>query len=297
MERILVNIVSDEDPNLLAREVPSTDRFSVTYSSGPQKSKINVFFGVMSEVPDEAVRRQSLLIVAEPPEIHRYSRELLRSFRWVLSPEYRYLRDLPNFVPIAGCVPWRIGVEHETGNPRLTMTRQQISSIEPPTQQVLTAVVSNKSKTVLQRRRIRFVELLSRELPNFELFGRERRPVADKLDAHLMGRFHFASENSSHPMCFSEKLTDALLAGNHVFYSGHPSTVRFFDPRSITMVDLRFPTLALKRVKAVMATAHTGADARAAMENRARVLEVYNFQAQLLSFLSHEANPPLTGAS
>ncbi len=293
MEKIQVNIVSDEMPEILAREAPSAERFSITYSIVPQHAAINVFFGVMSKIPDEAVRRQSILFVAEPPEIHRYSREMLSSFRWVLAPEYRYLRGLPNFVPIAGCVPWRIGIEHETGNPKLTLSRDQIASLEPPTQQVLTAVVSEKSKTPLQRRRRRFVELLSRELPNFELFGRERRPIADKLDAHLMGRFHFASENSFHRACFSEKLTDGLLVGNHVFYSGHPSAVRFFDPRSITMVDLRFPTLALNQIRSVMARAHTEEDARAAMDNRARVLEVYNFQTQLINFLSRESTIPL----
>lgn len=296
MEKIQVNIVSDEMPELLAREAPSNERFPITYSKVPQHAAINVFFGVMSKVPEEAVRRQSILFVAEPPEIHRYGREMLGSFRWVLAPEYRYLRGLPNFVSIAGCVPWRIGIEHETGKPKLTLTRDEIAALEPPTQHVLTAVVSEKSKTPLQKRRIRFVDLLSRELPNFELFGRERRPVADKIDAHLMGRFHFASENSSHRACFSEKLTDALLVGNHVFYSGHPSAVRFFDPRSITMLDLRFPKLALKKVRSVMTRAHTEEDFRAALNNRARVLNKYNFQTQLIDFLSRESTIPMLRA-
>jgi hypothetical protein len=293
VEKIQVNIVSDEKPDILAREAPSSERFSISYSTEPHKAKTNVFFGVMSKIPDEAVRRQSILFVAEPPEIHRYSREMLSSFRWVLAPEYRYLRGLPNFVPIAGCVPWRIGIEHETGNPKLTLTRNDIASLEPPTQHVLTAVVSEKSKTPLQKRRISFVELLSRELPNFELFGRERRPVADKVDAHLMGRFHFASENSSHRACFSEKLTDALLVGNHVFYSGHPSALRFFDPRSITMLDLRFPTLALRKIRSVMARSQTEEDARAALDNRARVLNEFNFQTQLINFLSRQPTIPM----
>ena len=293
MEKIQVNIVSDEMPEMLAREAPSTERFSITYSTVPQQAAINVFFGVMSKVPDESVRRQSILFVAEPPEIHRYSRELLRSFRWVLAPEYRYLRGLQNFVPIAGCVPWRIGIELETGNPKLTLTRDEIAVLEQPTQHVLTAVVSEKSKTPLQKRRIRFVELLSRELPNFELFGRERRPVVDKIDAHLMGRFHFASENSSHRACFSEKLTDALLVGNHVFYSGHASVLRFFNPRSITMLDLRFPGLALRKVRSVMARSHTEEDYRAALDNRARVLNEYNFQTQLINVLSRESTFPM----
>lgn len=296
MEKCQVNIVSDEMPEIFAREAPSAERFSITYSTVPQHAAINVFFGVMPKVPDDAVRKQSILFVAEPPEIHRYSREMLSSFRWVLAPEYRYLRGLPNFVPIAGCVPWRIGIEHETGNPKLTLTRDQIASLEPPTQHVLTAVVSEKSKTPLQKRRIRFVDLLSRELPNFQLFGRERRPVADKIDAHLMGRFHFASENSSHRACFSEKLTDGLLVGNHVFYSGHRSALRFFDPRSITMLDLRFPALALKKVKSVMARAYTEEDARAALDNRARVLDEYNFQTQLINFLSREPTIPMLRA-
>jgi hypothetical protein len=123
-------------------------------------------------------------------------------------------------------------------------------------------------------------------MPSFALFGRNSRLLPDKMEAHLMGRYHLAIENSAHPLYFTEKLTDALLMGNHVFYAGHPESVSLFNTKTITPIDLSWSNseifdLIVGVMNQIRGEDHTDA----ARENRSLVLDKYNLHAQLIGAL------------
>lgn len=280
---MLVNLIYRPDKlNGIDRQRDPSLDIGFIYSDDPQPGYINVLLGSHDFYLSDADAARSIFVLTEPPEVERYSLERLSKFWKVLGPPFRYLAKLRNLVPEGGLVPWRIGVAHEAGRPKPTLDRNDIANLAFPTGPQVSAVISGKTGSRRQRARIELSRHLETELDNFELFGRDTRLVEDKYEAHMLGTFHLAVENSYHRLYFTEKLTDALLAGNHVFYGGHPSSVRQFDTESITLINpLLPPWLIKRRIKQVIENYDYESSERARSVNRALVLDRFNLHSAI----------------
>jgi len=195
IDKVLVNFVV-ETPELVAREAIEREGIDLSYSRQHIRGATNVFLGQWDEQLVFNHAKDSVFVVTEPPEIHRWSTSFLRAFLAVISPPHRYLRSLPNFHRGQGLLPWRIGVRHETNDPVPTLSASQIRGLGFPSDPILTAVISDKAVTRMHRKRLKLIDCLQKRLSNFVLYGRGHETIPDKMHALQSGRFHLAIENS-----------------------------------------------------------------------------------------------------
>jgi len=290
-----VHIVSNEKEKLLAREFEPNSKCAFTYGLIPRSECTNVFFGIPEALPSPGLLARSIFVLTEPPEIMRYDIRLLESFGLVIGPRFGYLRGLKNFEVARGVLLWRIGANPETGAEYPVTSRSELEALPIPTGPRITAVVSGKSKTRMQRDRLALVHYLEKKLDNFYLFGRDHRLLIDKLDAHQQGVFHLAVENSNHPYYFTEKLTDPLLVGNHVFYGGNRLSRRLFNTQTVTPISWRSPSRTLGQIRKVIDTYDPSHHRGAIIDNRERVLRRFNLQSEICRILESDRVARLLG--
>lgn len=291
--KFIINmVVAEHLIPLVARQEISSKSLSFEYSAQPRLGVHNVFLKIPAREAVEKFAKSSTLVLLEPPEILRYPKSVLRRFACVIGPRFPATENLENFYQAGGLTIWRIGVDHEFGPPRVRLSSAELCSMPLPEGGQLSTVVSGKRNTFMQRRRLRLARELERTSPIFHSFGRNSRVIADKLEAHLVGAFHLAVENSSHPDYFTEKLTDGLLAGNHIFYGGHPASVTHFDSRSITLLDLRRGVnYNLGKIAERVSAPTSQEDLAARFINRKIVAERQNLHAHLARMIALRGAP------
>ena len=115
------------------------------------------------------------------------------------------------------------------------------SALEMPEKQDLISVVtSNKAFTHYQRKRIAFIEELTRLIPDrLVIYGHGQRSIDDKKDALLPYRYHLAIENCDGPDLWTEKLADPFLCGAFPFYAGCTNVESYFPAGSFEYIDLQ----------------------------------------------------------
>lgn len=280
---LVINFVSELEPALFAREADRYPGVDFNYSSAPIGSALNVFYGPQANEVSLDIRKSSFFVMTEPPEICRWPLEYLRCFRLVLGPNFRYTRNLSNFFRADGLLPWRIGVAHEIGQDRPTLSRADIADLGLPDRDLVTTVVSSKKGTRMQRERIALTRYLEEHLDGFIVFGRDDNFIADKKDALVMGRYHLAVENSAHEGSFTEKLADPLLVGNTVFYGGHRKSLRGLNRRTIIAIDASRPKAVLEIIKRTRNEGETSESMSAKLENRNLILRDFNLHRQVVA--------------
>ena len=279
---LAINFVTDIDFKLLERQQVSDKRVQFFYSTSPAEDALNVIYGAQSDKYDGFDRRSAFFVVTEPPEIHRWRPRDLIGYRLVLGPYYSYLVTLSNFFPVYGIYPWRLGVAHELGRHAPTLTKTNLMSADFPNRNLVSTVMSLKSRTGLQRKRIQLCNFLEKKIDDFVVFGRDTNPVEDKFDALIAGRFHLAVENASHFGFFTEKLTDPLLVGNTVFYGGHPWSIPGLNPASIVSIDVENPRAVLDQIKRMRDEPQSEEEVSARAHNRFAVMATLNIHRQVI---------------
>lgn len=214
--------------------------YELMITNSPVISDWTVFRSLESAIVWRSqVAGRTALIVSEPPEIQRYPLSLTRQFDLVLGPRFRYISGRANYRLLECSFPSRLGFLEEQidfGDSAQLPTNQ-----ETELHSRISVVTSNKKRTRGQRRRLRLLRYLSRSGLNLERYGRGFRPVADKATVLNQTVFHLALENSVHPFYWTEKLIDALISRNVVFYLGTDELPSALDRRSIVTLPKRFP--------------------------------------------------------
>jgi len=136
------------------------------------------------------------------------------------------------------------------------------------------------------RKRFEFAKLLKAHFGDkMDLFGRGLNEIEDKWDALEPYQYHVAIENSAVNDYWTEKLADAFLAGCHPIYYGCPNIDRYFDPSSLTPIDIDQPEKATAVIEACIAQNQYEASKDLIWEARTMVLDRYNLFALIADYI------------
>jgi hypothetical protein len=271
-----VNVVCDFGGLLALQKAVVATRFDYVFSDKPVRADYHVVVGQLGPQSIPPGSRAQLFVVLEPPEIHRYDLSVIRLYTATIGPGFRYLRNLPRHSVALGLFPWRVGYDAESNAlPREFALPDPVESDARP---VVSALISGKTATSKQRRRRAAAAYFSKHLPAFRLAGRDTQLVRDKADFHRLGKFHLAVENSRHLNYNTEKLFDAILMKNLVFYDGDLRFLEFFDRRAFHPLDVNRKRASLRKILRVTRARRPVEEEDEALEtNRNLVLTRYNF--------------------
>lgn len=289
---MLVNVVSQIPAAIWNREVPPQSSLEYVHTRDPVSADIHVIYGLREKLSIPNAPDNVVFVASEPPEIRRYNLAILTNYRLVVGPRFGYLNALANYRPLTAVAPWWVGTSagaskhYEQVSESAGYSRKQLSEGFAPEIDRVAAIVSNKAQTPLQQQRLRLVDYLLRHCADFEAFGLEHLPVQDKSEVLSQYRYHLAVENSIHHGYWTEKLSDAVLMDNYLFYRGDPSLSDYFSMSSIRRIN---PWDFEETYALIMQSIESGqwsASAEARLTNRRLLLDRWSFHRELESLLS-----------
>jgi hypothetical protein len=197
-------------------------------------------------------------------------------------------------------LPWWAGIRMESGAEWRAVADYDFfkAAVLPEKADRISVINSGKRMVAGHEARGRFVAALKERFGDrVELFGRDSRPVADKLDAIAPFKYHLAIENSVEPHYWSEKLADAFLGDAMPIYCGCPNVSEYFPADSICRIDVRDHAAALRSIEAALASdafSRTAALRAAAREQLMDQHNLFAFLARVLPTLPPAAPRAVT---
>jgi hypothetical protein len=223
---------------------------------------------------------KAVLICHEPPDIKNYHPGFLRQFDVVVSCHKGFRH--PNVMYRQQGLPWLAGsftlrgpADHYDAVAELGYD-DFAAMPRPAKPRKLSTITSNIAKVRGHRKRQQFMELMQQAIPELDVYGRGRNPVADKKDALLPYTFHLALENSAVDHYWTEKLADSYLCHAFPIYYGAPNLADYFPPDSFLAVDIARPRDAVAKIRQLLDNGLNDRQLAAMAEARDLVLNKYN---------------------
>lgn len=222
----------------------------------------------------------TLLITGEPPSVKTYHPRFAAQFARVLTCQ-RGLKH-PNVIYGQQALPWMIGCRYvsETGQWDRSYSKDydELSAMTAvPKTKLLSVLSSDKAFTPGHKRRLAFVEALQERFGSeIDVFGRGIRPVEDKWDAIAPYKYHVVIENGQFPDYWTEKLSDALLAGAYPLYAGSPNIGDYFPDAVLTRLNTAEFGTAITQIEKEIAANRFEATVSTRQEAARRLINEYN---------------------
>jgi len=231
----------------------------------------------------------TILITCEPPALKTYKTEFLRQFAAVITCHANI--DHPHPVFQQPGLPWHIGRRQKDHvNVEFSKDYDELKAMTSiPKTKLLSVISSSKVMSEGHRKRLDFAKRLKTYFGDkVELFGRGLNEIEDKWDALAAYQYHVALENSAVNDYWTEKLSDAFLAGCHPIYYGCPNIDRYFDPASLTPIDLDHPGTAIAVIEACIEQKKYESSKQKVWEARGEVLDRYNLFALIADYIAND---------
>ncbi|WP_170758379.1 glycosyltransferase family 10 domain-containing protein [Ruegeria lacuscaerulensis] len=233
-------------------------------------------------------RHRTAIIAAEPEVIFGYKKKYLEQFGIVVTTNQKDL-DAKTW-RTATCWYWYAGINFDhPADKALLRGYDFFDSLEPPEKSdKISIVTSDKTLTEFQRRRLRFIDEITRRIPDhLEIFGRGIRQVPDKADALLPYKYHIALENCEGLDTWTEKFADPVLCWTFPFYAGCDNLAEYFPRNSFLQIDLDNPEAAVNDMMECLNSDRWGKMIKDIGQAREKILKQYNL-AFLLDRLAAE---------
>lgn len=239
------------------------------------------------------------LITMEPPLAREYHGAYLAQFDRVLTCQTGIRH--PGRILGAQGLPWHAGIDRGVGGEIEGAGRRRLRgyddfvAMEPaPKKDAISIITSRAGFLPGHVRRLRFIEALTARLKDkVELFGRDVRPIGDKLEALSGYKYHLVLENSRLPHYWTEKLADAFLGHAYPIYSGCTNIGHYFAPETMTAIDIDDPAAAIDAIERALAENAYDRTLAARAAARGDVLDRYNLFSVAADLV---ANTPDRGA-
>lgn len=224
-------------------------------------------------------RERTLLLLSEPRSVVYFPDSYVRQFGVVYScqPELSGANVL--YGPAA--IWWFVGIGLDgRPTPALADTvcyRALKGAPLPRKTKMMSIIVSNKTFSAGHFARYRFVlKLKARYGDRIDFYGKGFNRVDDKWDALAPYKYTIAIENSVSDTYFTEKVSDAFLAGCHVVYSGCRRIADYFPPEALSLIDIADFDSACRVIDRLLADDPYEDSVEAIMTAKDNVLEKYN---------------------
>ncbi len=219
----------------------------------------------------------TLLMLSEPPEVCHFPKSYTSQFARLHTCQASMHRDNATFGPAA--LPWFVGFGKQEGqNTKYSFSYDDLAEKPLPAKsRRISLITSNKCFTRGHIARLRFTKQLLEAFPGqIDVFGHGFNPIDDKWDALAPYRYTISIENSRADHYWTEKLSDAMLAGCHVIYSGAPNVGSYFPSAPVTTIDIDDFESARKTIESLLSSDPYDAETDALMAARRDVLDKYN---------------------
>jgi hypothetical protein len=244
-----------------------------------------VYSDLLQEETVECGAGKTALITTEPPACKTYDRDFAAQFDWVIT-QHRALKH-PRKIYSHPALPWEGGrVQIDGKNVAFSKSYDELKTLWPISKIKLVSVISSTlSGSPGHRDRLAFVQRLQKHFgERLDVFGRGLRAIPDKWDAIAPYRYHITIENSVCPDYWTEKLSDAFLAGAYPIYHGAPNVFDYFPKSSLTQIDIRKPESAIAQIEAILGS--DTAEKAPLLQAREYILEQANLFPFLVNFCS-----------
>lgn len=234
-------------------------------------------------------KENTVFVAHEPPTLRTYRSDFLQQFAAVITSDARI--DHPNPVLQQSGLPWHVG-RRQKGHVNMGFTKdydelKAITSIDKT--KMISVVSSSKAMTEGHRQRVDFaLRLKSHFGDKIDLFGRGLNEIEDKWDALADYRYHVAIENSEVNHYWTEKISDAFLAGCHPIYHGCPNIAAYFSPGSFTMININEPEKAIGTIESCIAQDLYTSSRQWIWESREKVLDQYNLFPMIANYIAKD---------
>lgn len=195
-------------------------------------------------------KENTILILGEPPQVKKYDQKFINQFSLLITCQ-RGL-DHPRVINYQPGLSWFVGFNAITREFDIySKNYDELKKIRKFNKTKLISIVtSNKTSTEGHKKRLKFIELAKKFFPDdLDIYGARVNMVPDKWDALAPYKYHIALENNVYPDYWTEKISDAYLAGSFPFYSGCPNLSDYFSPKSFLAIDINKPEETLEMIK------------------------------------------------
>jgi hypothetical protein len=238
----------------------------------------------------------TILITHEPPTIRRYRATYLKQFSTVITSH----RDIWHHHPVyeQQALPWHVG-RKQRSHVDLSWSKdydELISIRNFNKKNKISVVCSSKKFSPGHKKRLEFSYHLKEVFGDgIDLFGRGIEEIEDKWDALASYKYHIAMENCAVDDYWTEKLSDAFLAGCHPVYYGCPNIGKYFNPAALTQIDINKPEKAIQTISACLENNTFEMSKNEIMKARLDVLNRYNVFPMIASLVEQKKQKVVSG--
>ena len=225
-------------------------------------------------------KERTILATWEPVSIKNYCKGYTRQFGHLLTNRPQKAENHPHYHLGKGYFPWYTGRSYG----------EEKAFVSPPKTKVVSAICSAKAMRWTQHHnRIQLLKRLVNEVPGAEWYGHGVQEFDRKCDAMDEYKYHVVLENHIGSHYWTEKLADAYLCECLPFYSGAPDIAEDFPADSFIPIPSDDPDEAIRIIKDAIANDEWSKRIDAIREARSRLLNEYNFWAQIIKVIESES--------
>lgn len=260
------------------------------FDLSPEENRQADWLVVFSSLPHEdfhtrVPKERRVFMAAEPEAFHQYQWHFLQQFGTIVTPQINTKH--PHVIFSQPAINWFAGVKFIGSNQYEAALRFEDLVKKPVKQRLCSVVTSDKQVTKGHRRRYEFVNLLAKTFGSeIDFYGQGTRTIQDKDEALAPYRYHIALENSASAHYWTEKLADPFLRFCYPIYFGCTNVHQYFDPESLSLIDIAKPSEALKSIERILSSDLDAVKASAIQQSHDRVMNDYNVFAVIAQVLS-----------
>lgn len=248
-----------------------------------------VFEGLINPETTLCPGKNIIFITGEPPSFKTYSPRFLDQFSVIITCHGNLQHS--NIIRTQQGLPWHIGRKFKSQDLSFfDKTYDDLKNCQYFRKDKLVSVISsNKCLTEGQKKRLRFIRTLHRNLGNtLDIFGFGIREIEDKWDAIARYKYHIVIENSFFNDYWSEKLSDAFLGGSYPFYYGCPNLNEYFPRESYTPIDINNFSESLSEIIKTIRENKYEKSIQHILASRNLVLDKYNLFALIADYCNRD---------
>ena len=249
-----------------------------------------VFEGVSKSEQTICPVSHTILITGEPSGIKKYPKKFLNQFATVITSQRNIHHRNPIFSQQA--LPWFVGYkfnfkERSVDSGHDKNYDELKGMISPEKTKKLSIVVSNKKNTPGHEQRMLFVQELQEHFKDrIDIFGRGHKEISDKWDGLAPYQYTICIENGSYPDYWTEKLSDAYLAGSYPFYYGCTNINKYFPKGSYTEINIKKPDEAIALIEKTIQENTYEKSMKELAEAKNLCLDTYNIFPVICDFVN-----------
>ncbi len=184
---------------------------------------------------------------------------------------------------------------HDLGIWHFGKNYEEVAGLQPfPKDKALSVVSSDLTLLEGHKKRFAFVnKMIGHFKDRLDVFGRGFAFIPDKYDGIAGYQYSIAIENSAIPGYFTEKLFECYLTYTMPIYYGCPDIGRYFDERSLLVIDIDDYRGSIRKIEEALAGDLYARSLAYIAESRQRFLDRYHVFAALAAILRRQ--PPVAG--